>query len=222
MKFSAPWHGSLLPSQLPSKHRKAPAPSLAAADPLPPPPSLRSAAISSMFMTPALAPVVRRSFGRLLAANVSMSIAFASVIYRFRRPPFLSLLLLFLARPHLDVSITRFRRSHSTPVPALVLHLCNAHRIALSLTLEKQNLSYFVCISRLPPSFIRRFFSRPPPLPAAILWWHAYNQDAASSRLSEIFFPSSSKSGPPPPLSSPLRRPSTLLVRPARSAYFKQ
>ena len=176
-----------------------------------------------MFMTPALAPVVRRSFGRLLAANVNMSIAFASVIYRFRRPPFLSLYLLFLARPHLDVSITRFRRSHSTPALALVLHLCNAHRIALSLSLEKQNLSYFVCIS---PSFIRRFFSRPPPrrcLQQFSGGMRIIKTPLASSRLSEIFFfPSSSKSGPPPPLSSPLRRPSTLLVRPARSAYFKQ
>ena len=129
-----------------------------------------------MFMTPAPAPVVRRSFGRLLAANVNMSIAFASVIYRFRRPPFLSLLLLVLARPHLDVSITRFRRSHSTPVLALVLHLCNAHRIALS---RSRNKTSPISFASRPPSFIRRFFSRPPPLPAAILWWHAYNQDAA-------------------------------------------
>ena len=120
-----------------------------AADPLPPPPSLRSAAISSMFMTPALAPVVRRSFGRLLAANVNMSIAFASVIYRFRRPPFLSLSLLVLARPHLDVSITRFRRSHSTPVPALVLHLCNAHRIALS---RSRNKTSPISFASRPPS----------------------------------------------------------------------
>ena len=75
-------------------------------------------------MTPALAPapVVRRSFGRLLTANVSMSIAFASVIYRFRRPPSLPLSLApfsFSLGPTLTFQLHVFAARTPLPFPLL-------------------------------------------------------------------------------------------------------
>ena len=47
-----------------------------------------------------------------------------------------------------DVSITRFRRSHSTPVLALVLHLCNAHRAPS----RSRNKTSPISFASLPPS----------------------------------------------------------------------
>ena len=157
-----------------------------------------------------------------------MSIAFASVIYRFRRrrpSPLLSSPLLS-SPPHLDVSITRFRRSHSRSLFRSIF--------ATPSPLEKQNLS----------SLVRSFASFSPPpssirgvsvvadatQPAAVLWWHAYNQDAAASLLSLLPLRVQARPGPPflrLSLSlSPLRcllylsRPSARCDR--RSAYFKQ